>query len=59
MTYDYECKACQHSWEADQKITEEPLKTCPKCGADEAKRLISKGGFFQLKGSGWAADGYS
>ena len=58
-TYEYECKACHHAWEADQKITEPPLKDCPSCGEPEAKRLISGGTGFQLLGKGWYADGYS
>lgn len=59
MTYEYACKNCGHEWEAKQKITDEPLKTCPKCGKDEAKRLISGGTGFTLQGSGWARDNYS
>lgn len=58
-TYEYQCKACQHTWEADQKITEPPLTDCPECKKPEAKRLISGGTGFQLQGKGWASDGYS
>jgi putative FmdB family regulatory protein len=57
-TYEYTCKSCSHAWEQDQKIKDEPLKDCPKCGKPEAKRLISSGTSFQLRGSGWAVDGY-
>ena len=56
-TYDYGCEACGESWELEQRITEDPIKKCPKCGKMKARRLIS-GGSFILKGSGWYADLY-
>ena len=56
-TYEYACEACGNNWEAEQRITEDPLKECPKCGAPKAQRLIS-GSRFVLKGGGWYADGY-
>jgi putative FmdB family regulatory protein len=56
-TYEYGCEACGKKWEAEQRITEAPIKKCPKCGKLKAKRLIS-GGTFMLKGGGWYADGY-
>ena len=58
MTYEYACGACGHEWEAEQGIREEPLKKCPKCGKLQAKRQISRGAGFILKGGGWYADGY-
>ncbi len=57
-TYEYECKACGHRWELVQRITEDPVETCPKCGEPQARRLISQGNFI-LKGGGWYADLYS
>ena len=56
-TYDYQCEKCGFEWEREQRITEDPIKTCPKCGARKAKRLLSAPGFI-LKGGGWYADGY-
>lgn len=56
--YDYLCKQCGHEWEVEQRITEDPIKKCPTCGALEAKRLISKTSFV-LKGGGWYNDLYS
>lgn len=58
MTYDYDCTNCGHEWEVEQKITEKPLTTCPKCGKETARRLISGGQGFQLKGGGWARENY-
>ena len=58
MTYEYACTACGHEWEAEQSIREAPLKKCPKCGKNHAKRQISRGAGFILKGGGWYADGY-
>lgn len=56
-TYEYGCEACGKTWELEQRISEDPIKKCPKCGKLKAKRLIS-GGNFMLKGGGWYADGY-
>jgi putative FmdB family regulatory protein len=58
MTYEYVCAACHHEWEAEQSISAPPLKTCPNCNEEAAKRQISRGGGFILKGGGWYADGY-
>lgn len=59
MTYEYLCTACGHAWEAEQSISEAPLKTCPTCHAEAAKRQVSGGAGFILKGGGWYADLYS
>jgi putative FmdB family regulatory protein len=58
MTYEYACEACGHTWEAEQRIKDAALKECVSCGAPKAKRLISGGTGFLLKGGGWYADGY-
>lgn len=49
-TYEYQCGACRHEWETEQSIKDDPLKDCPKCSAAAAKRQISKGTGFILKG---------
>ncbi len=56
--YEYACSKCGHEFEAEQRITEPPLKTCPRCRARKLKRLISQTSFV-LKGSGWYADLYA
>lgn len=58
MTYEYVCTECGHAWEAEQAISAAPLRTCPKCGTEHAKRQVSGGAGFILKGGGWYADGY-
>jgi putative FmdB family regulatory protein len=58
MTYEYVCEACGHQWEAEQSIKDSPLKKCVSCGEDKAKRLVSGGTGFLLKGGGWYADLY-
>lgn len=57
-TYEYQCEKCGHEFEREQRITDDPIKTCPKCKAAKAKRLISATSFV-LKGSGWYSDLYS
>lgn len=58
MTYEYVCTECKHEWTIEQKITADPLKLCPKCQQESAKRLVSGGTGFSLQGSGWFRDGY-
>ncbi len=56
--YEYYCSGCNQVMEVEQRITEEPLHTCPRCGSRSIKKLISMT-HFVLKGGGWYADGYS
>ncbi len=56
-TYEYECTRCGHTFEAFQKITDNPLVECPKCQA-KVKRLISSGAGIIFKGSGFYATDY-
>lgn len=55
--YEYQCAACGRVVEKWQKISEEPLTTCPNCGGDLSK-LISNCAF-HLKGSGWYVTDYA
>lgn len=57
-TYDYACENCGHHWDVEQRMSDEPIRKCPKCGKLKAKRQIT-GGNFILKGGGWYADLYS
>jgi putative FmdB family regulatory protein len=55
--YEYLCKACGHEFEREQRISEDPIKKCPSCGALKAVRQISRTSFV-LKGGGWYSDLY-
>lgn len=57
-TYEYHCTTCDARWEAEQRISDPPFQRCGSCLEETARRLISGGGGFQLKGGGWFADGY-
>lgn len=50
--YEYSCTECGHGMEALQKISDDPLKTCPACERDTLKKKISAAAF-RLSGSGW------
>jgi putative FmdB family regulatory protein len=52
--YEYRCPSCGFQKEHLQKMSDQPLATCPSCGADGYAKLLSAAGF-QLKGSGWYA----
>ena len=56
--YEYACGGCGNEFETEQRITEDPVKTCPRCRSRKVKRLISQTSFV-LKGGGWYADLYS
>lgn len=55
--YEYACPDCNHRFETIQKISEDPVKVCPTCGAGNVKKLVSATSFV-LKGSGWYSDHY-
>ncbi len=57
-TYDYECQACGHRFEALQRITDDPLIRCPKCQKAKLKRLIGAGLGVIFKGSGFYTTDY-
>lgn len=54
--YEYRCQACGHETEVLQKVSDRPLRRCPKCSG-KFEKLISRTSF-QLKGGGWYAHGY-
>jgi putative FmdB family regulatory protein len=55
--YEYQCKQCDERQEIIQRISEEPLAHCPKCGG-EMKKLISSPAI-QFKGSGFYKTDYA
>ena len=50
--YEYQCEACGYKFEKLQKISDDPLKVCPSCGASKLSKLVSAAAF-RLKGGGW------
>ena len=57
-TYSYRCEDCGHEFERVQRMSEDPIKECPECHKQGAKRQISSANFI-LKGGGWYSDLYS
>ncbi|HVS48058.1 MAG TPA: FmdB family zinc ribbon protein, partial [Candidatus Dormibacteraeota bacterium] len=50
-TYGYRCSNCGHQFEIVQRISDEPLKVCPKCQGKLSKMLYPVG--ISFKGSGF------
>ena len=55
-TYDYICKKCG-KFEVFQKMSDKPIKKCPKCKG-KVKRLISSGSGIIFKGKGFYCTDY-
>jgi putative FmdB family regulatory protein len=55
-TYDYRCDRCDRTFEVRQRISEEPLATCERCGGP-IHRLLAPAPFI-LKGGGWYVTDY-
>lgn len=55
-TYVYGCDACGHQFEKFQKISDEPIRTCPNC-AKNVRRIFQPAGIV-FKGSGWHVTDY-
>ena len=55
-TYGYRCTDCGHQFEIHQRISDEPLKTCPKCQGQLRKVLYPVG--ISFKGSGFYSTDY-
>lgn len=56
-TYDFECAKCKKRFEAFQKMSDDPIKSCPSCGG-KAHRLISAGSGIIFKGTGFYETDY-
>lgn len=56
-TYQYKCTDCNHEFEEFQRISADPIKTCPECGGF-TERVITGGVGFVLKGSGFYTTDY-
>ena len=58
-TYEYVCSACKNEWEFEQSMKDNALTECPRCKEQTARRQISRGTGFILKGGGWYSDLYA
>jgi putative FmdB family regulatory protein len=50
-TYSYACKACEHSFDVQQALSEASLTVCPNCGG-ELRKVFGQVGI-TFKGSGF------
>jgi putative FmdB family regulatory protein len=55
-TYGYRCGSCGHQFEIVQRISDEPLTTCPKCQGKLSKMMYPVG--ISFKGSGFYTTDY-
>ena len=55
-TYGYRCGSCGHQFEIVQRISDEPLATCPKCQGKLSKMMYPVG--ISFKGSGFYTTDY-
>jgi putative FmdB family regulatory protein len=50
--YEYQCTECGYQTEVLQKISDDPLQDCPRCGKPTMKKMVTAAAF-RLKGGGW------
>ncbi len=50
--YDYKCSKCEHQFEVIQRLSDNPVESCPACNKKTVKKLVSAPSF-RLKGAGW------
>jgi putative FmdB family regulatory protein len=55
-TYGYRCSNCGHEFEIQQRMSDQPLKACPKCQGKLNKILYPVG--ISFKGSGFYTTDY-
>lgn len=51
-TYEYACDSCGNDFDIFQKMSEDPLKICPKCGK-VIHRVLSAGIGISFQGKGF------
>ena len=56
-TYDYQCQNCGHRFELFQRMSDDPVTTCPTCEGP-VERLITGGTGLIFKGSGFYITDY-
>ncbi len=56
-TYEYRCPSCGNEFEKFQRMSDEPVAECPRCGAASERRLSGGAGLL-FKGSGFYITDY-
>ena len=51
-TYDYMCDSCGYTFEAQHKMTDDPVSSCPKCGKS-VHQVFSAGFGLNFTGKGF------
>lgn len=51
-TYEYVCDSCGYDFDVFQRMTDEPISKCPKCG-EHVHKILSGGLGINFKGSGF------
>ncbi len=52
ITYTYKCTDCDHVFETQQRIVDDPLKECPECKKETLQKVIQTAGGFRIGGRG-------
>jgi putative FmdB family regulatory protein len=55
--YEYECRKCHHRFEEIRKLSDPPVRRCPKCKANRVQKLLSAPAV-HFKGTGWYVTDY-
>lgn len=58
-TYEYECRACSHTFEAEQRIVEDPMTDCPSCGQENSLKRLVQPAAIHFRGSGFYVTDYA
>lgn len=63
-TYMYRCESCGNELQKRQRMTDDPLVSCPNCGEDQLRRVINSvgvvfkgGGFYVTDNRGSSSNG--
>ena len=56
-TYEYRCVSCEHQFERFQRMSDDPVKICEKCGEPVQRLLFPVA--IQFKGSGFYTTDYA
>ena len=56
-TYEYRCVSCEHQFERFQRMSDDPVKVCEKCGEPVNRLLFPVA--IQFKGNGFYTTDYA